>query len=168
MSSKKLGRQTVAFANPPAIIGHANVVGKKEGDGPLRDSFDHIEQDDTFGEKTWEKAETTMQKMAFASALDKAGQAASNLDYLFAGDLLNQCIGSAFAARGQDVPFFGLYGACSTMGESLSLLRRAAVPDPPGVRRAEDPHCPVDGDGIGGGDPGQGGPRALYHPHHHR
>ena len=121
MSSKKLGRQTVAFANPPAIIGHANVVGKKEGDGPLRDSFDHIEQDDTFGEKTWEKAETAMQKMAFASALDKAGQAASNLDYLFAGDLLNQCIGSAFAARGQDVPFFGLYGACSTMGESLSL-----------------------------------------------
>ncbi|MCI9263129.1 MAG: stage V sporulation protein AD [Oscillospiraceae bacterium] len=121
MPNKKLGRQTVAFANPPAIIGHANVVGKKEGDGPLRDSFDHIEQDDTFGEKTWEKAETAMQKMAFAAALDKAGQAASNLDYLFAGDLLNQCIGSGFAVRGQDVPFFGLYGACSTMGESLSL-----------------------------------------------
>ena len=97
------------------------MVGKKEGDGPLRDSFDHIEQDDTFGEKTWEKAETAMQKMAFASALDKAGQAASNLDYLFAGDLLNQCIGSGFAVRGQDVPFFGLYGACSTMGEGLSL-----------------------------------------------
>ena len=121
MPTKKLGRQTVALANPPAIIGHANVVGKKEGDGPLRDSFDHIEQDDTFGEKTWEKAETAMQKMAFASALDKAGQAASNLDYLFAGDLLNQCIGSGFAVRGQDVPFFGLYGACSTMGEGLSL-----------------------------------------------
>jgi stage V sporulation protein AD len=121
MSGKKLGRQTVAFADPPAIIGHANVVGKKEGDGPLADSFDHIEQDDTFGEKSWEKAETAMQKLALSAALDKAGKAVSNLDYLFAGDLLNQCIGSAFAVRGQDVPFFGLYGACSTMGESLSL-----------------------------------------------
>jgi len=121
MPTKKLGRQTVALANPPTIIGHANIVGKKEGDGPLRDSFDHIEQDDTFGEKTWEKSETSMQKMALAMALDKAGQAGSNLDYLFAGDLLNQCIGSAFAVRGHDVPFFGLYGACSTMGEGLSL-----------------------------------------------
>jgi len=121
LADKKLGRQTVALANPPAIIGHANIVGKKEGDGPLRNSFDHIEQDDSFGEKTWEKAETSMQKMALAMALDKAGQAASNLDYLFAGDLLNQCIGSGFAVRGQDVPFFGIYGACSTMGEGLSL-----------------------------------------------
>lgn len=121
MPTKKLGSQTVALAEPPAIIGHANVVGKKEGDGPLADSFDHIEQDDTFGEKSWEKAETAMQKLALAKALDKAGQAASNLDYLFAGDLLNQCISSGFAARGQDIPFFGLYGACSTMGESLSL-----------------------------------------------
>lgn len=121
MPTKKLGGQTVALAEPPAIIGHGNVVGKKEGDGPLADSFDHIEQDDTFGEKSWEKAETAMQKLALAKALDKAGQAASNLDYLFAGDLLNQCIGSGFAARGQDIPFFGLYGACSTMGESLSL-----------------------------------------------
>ena len=121
MPTKKLGRQTVALSDPPAIIGHANVVGKKEGDGPLANSFDHIEQDDTFGEKTWEKAETAMQKMALASALDKAGQALTNLDYLFAGDLLNQCIGSGFAARGQDAPFFGLYGACSTMREGLSL-----------------------------------------------
>ena len=109
MATKKLGLQTVALANPPAIIGHANVVGKKEGDGPLANSFDHIEQDDTFGEKTWEKSETAMQKLALSMALDKAGQAISNLDYLFAGDLLNQCIGSGFAVRGQDVPFFGLY-----------------------------------------------------------
>ncbi len=125
MSTKKLGRQTVAFADPPAIVGRANIVGKLEGEGPLRDHFDHIEQDDTFGEKTWEKAETSMQKMALAMALDKAGIAASTLDYLFAGDLLNQCIGSGFAVRGQDVPFFGLYGACSTMGESLSLAAMA-------------------------------------------
>jgi len=121
MPTKKLGRQTVALATPPAIIGHANIVGKKEGDGPLASSFDHIEQDDTFGEKSWEKAETAMQKLALSMALDKAGQAASNLDFLFAGDLLNQCIGSSFAVRGQDVPFLGVYGACSTMGESLAL-----------------------------------------------
>ena len=125
MPTKKLGNQTVAFAHPPAIIGHANIVGKQEGDGPLADSFDHIEQDDTFGEKTWEKSESAMQKLAFGMALDKAGQAASNLDYLFAGVLLNQCIASSFAVRGQDVPFFGIYGACSTMGEGLSLAAMA-------------------------------------------
>ncbi|MCI8477041.1 MAG: stage V sporulation protein AD [Oscillospiraceae bacterium] len=121
MTTKKLGRQTVAFASPPSIAGHANVVGKKEGEGPLADTFDHIEQDDTFGEKSWEKAESTMQKMALAAALDKAKQSASSMDYLFAGDLLNQCIGSSFAVRGQDIPFYGLYGACSTMAEGLSL-----------------------------------------------
>lgn len=121
MAGKKIGAQTVAFATPPAILGYGNVVGKKEGEGPLANSFDRIEQDDTFQEKTWEKAETTMQKIALDTALEKAGLAASDLDYLFAGDLLNQCIGSGFAAREQAIPFFGLYGACSTMGESLSL-----------------------------------------------
>lgn len=121
MATKRIGAQTVAFISPPAILGYGNVVGKKEGEGPLANSFDHIEQDDTFGEKTWEKAETTMQKMALSTALDKAGLAVSDLNYLFSGDLLNQCIGSGFAARGQAIPFFGLYGACSTMGEGISL-----------------------------------------------
>ena len=121
MTTKKLGRQTVALANPPTLAGHANVVGKKEGEGPLASSFDLIGSDDTFGEATWEKSESAMQKQALALALDKAGQAASTMDWLFAGDLLNQCIGSSFAARGQDIPFFGLYGACSTMGEGLAL-----------------------------------------------
>lgn len=121
MSLKKTGRQTVAFSNPPFLIGHANIVGKKEGDGPLADSFDHIEQDDTFGEKTWEKSETAMQRMALSAALNKAKLSADQLDYLFAGDLLNQCIGSSFAIRGQNVPYLGLYGACSTMGEGLAL-----------------------------------------------
>lgn len=121
MTTKKLGRQTVALANPPTLAGHANVVGKKEGEGPLASSFDLIGSDDTFGEATWEKSESAMQKQALALALDKAGQAASAMDWLFAGDLLNQCIGSSFAARGQDIPFLGLYGACSTMGEGLAL-----------------------------------------------
>lgn len=92
MTTKKLGKQTVAFASPPSIAGHANVVGKKEGEGPLRASFDLINQDDTFGESSWEKAESAMQKLALQNALDKAKQAASTLDFIFAGDLLNQCI----------------------------------------------------------------------------
>ena len=121
MTTKKLGRQTVALANPPTLAGHANVVGKKEGEGPLASSFDLIGSDDTFGEATWEKSESAMQKQALALALDKAGQAASAMDWLFAGDLLNQCIGSSFAARQASVPYLGLYGACSTMGESLAL-----------------------------------------------
>ena len=121
MTNKKLGRQTAALQDPPSVVGSASVVGKKEGEGPLAATFDHISQDDSFGERTWEKAESAMQKLALAAALDKAGLSVSALDYLLAGDLLNQCIGSGFAVRGQDVPFFGLYGACSTMAESLSL-----------------------------------------------
>lgn len=121
MANKKLGRQTVALQDPPSVIGSAAVVGKKEGEGPLAATFDHISQDDSFGERSWEKAESAMQKLALAAALSKAGLSVPGLDYLLAGDLLNQCIGSGFAVRGQDVPFFGLYGACSTMAESLSL-----------------------------------------------
>ncbi len=121
MTTKKIGSQTAALANPPALAAWANVAGKKEGEGPLADTFDYIDGDDTFGESTWEKSESAMQKQALGLALNKAGQATSALDWLFAGDLLNQCIGSAFAARDQQVPFFGLYGACSTMGEGLAL-----------------------------------------------
>ena len=121
MTTKKIGTQTAALANPPSLAAWANVVGKKEGEGPLADTFDYIDGDDTFGESTWEKSESAMQKQALGLALNKAGQAASSLDWLFSGDLLNQCIGSSFAARGQEVPFFGLYGACSTMGEGLAL-----------------------------------------------
>lgn len=121
MSTKRMGRQTVRLSNPPSIAGHANVVGKREGDGPLANSFDFINHDSFFGEKTWEKAESSMQRQALAAALDKAGIPASNLDYIFAGDLLNQCIGSSFAMREQGIPYYGLYGACSTMAESLSL-----------------------------------------------
>ena len=121
MTTKKIGTQTAALANPPSLAAWANVAGKKEGEGPLADTFDYIDGDDTFGESTWEKSESAMQKQALGLALNKAGQAASSLDWLFAGDLLNQCIGSSFAARGQEIPFFGLYGACSTMGEGLAL-----------------------------------------------
>ncbi len=121
MAEKKLGGQTVQFQDPPVVLGWGNIVGKKEGEGPLAAAFDTVSQDDKFGQASWEKAESFMQKQALATALNKAGLAASDLDYLLAGDLLNQCISSSFAARGQQVPFLGLYGACSTMGESLLL-----------------------------------------------
>ena len=119
--SKKLGAQTYALAHPPVVLGFGGVGGRKESEGPLGRYFDYISTDDTFGESTWEKAESAMQKQALTIALNRAGKTPPDLDFLLAGDLLNQCIGSAFAARGFGIPFLGLYGACSTMGESTAL-----------------------------------------------
>ena len=121
MAEKHLGKQTVALQNPPAIAAGACVVGKKEGEGPLRECFDYISDDSYFGESSWEKAESAMFRQCFSLVCSKAKLAPSQLQYIFAGDLLNQCTGSTFALRDSDVPFFGLYGACSTMAESLSL-----------------------------------------------
>jgi stage V sporulation protein AD len=121
MSTKHVGKQSVSLPNLPSIAASACIVGKKEGEGPLRDSFDYISEDSYFGEKTWEKAESTMQKMAFQKALEKANLPQTAVEFIFAGDLLNQCIGSAFSMRDMGIPFFGLYGACSTMAESLAL-----------------------------------------------
>ena len=125
MSTKKIGRQTAALAAPPSILCAANVVGRMEGEGPLAACFDDIDQDDTFGEATWEQSERAMQQKALTLALQKRGLAAQQLDYLFAGDLLNQCVSSSYAAREQKIPFFGLYGACSTFGEGLILASMA-------------------------------------------
>ena len=121
MKGKRIGRQTVQFSTPPVIRAAASVVGRKEGEGPLRDYFDELSEDHFFGEKTWEKGESTMQRHALSRALEKVGLKVSDLDLIFAGDLLNQCVGSSFALRESRIPFYGLYGACSTMGESLSL-----------------------------------------------
>lgn len=121
MAEKHIGKQTLVLQNPPGIAASACVVGKKEGDGPLHDCFDYISDDSYFGEESWEKAESAMFKKCFSLVLDKAKLKPKNLQYIFAGDLLNQCTGSTFALRDSDVPFFGLYGACSTMVESLSL-----------------------------------------------
>ena len=117
----RLGRQTVALERPSVILSHAAVGGRQEGDGPLSDYFDHLCEDSFFGEKTWEKAESAMQKMALSRALEKAALTPEELDYILAGDLLNQCIGTSFGLRDFGIPFYGLYGACSTMGESLAL-----------------------------------------------
>ena len=116
-----MGRQTVALAAPPSVVSFANIGGKFEGNGPLADSFDELNEDSFFGQKTWEQGESVMQKRVLESALKKAGLESKQLDYILAGDLLNQCIGSSFALRDFGIPFYGLYGACSTMGESLSL-----------------------------------------------
>ena len=121
MSSRKTGQQTVVLSSPPSFLSYANAVGKKEGEGPLSRCFDYIDPDDTFGQPSWEKSESSMQKQVLTLALQKAALEASGLDWLFAGDLLNQCVSSSFAARDQAIPFFGLYGACSTMGEGLAL-----------------------------------------------
>ena len=125
MNAKRLGTQTVRFTSPPSIVGSGNVVGKKEGEGPLKDSFDAIDTDTLFGQKTWEKAESEMQRRALTVALDKAGVSTSEVQYLFGGDLLNQCIATSYNIKNSGIPFFGLYGACSTMAESLALAAMA-------------------------------------------
>ena len=113
--------QTYQLSRPPVIVGYGSAGGRKEKEGPLGRFFDHTCEDDTFQQSSWEMAETTMQQMALESALKRAKLEAQQLDFLLAGDLLNQCISSAFAARWAGVPYLGLYGACSTMGESLAL-----------------------------------------------
>ena len=103
------------------IISAASVVGKKEHEGPLGHCFDIHDEDDTFGQKTWEKAEAEMQRMAANMALSKCGLDEKNIDAIFAGDLINQCTSSAYGLLEYEVPFFGLYGACSTAAEGLML-----------------------------------------------
>ena len=115
------GRQSIVFPHPPAICSAAAIAGKKESQGPLADSFDQTSQDTYFGQKTWEKAENRMQQLALQTALEKAGLTNRELGVVFSGDLLNQCIGSSFTLRKTGIPSLGLYGACSTMAESLLL-----------------------------------------------
>ena len=118
---KKLGRQTLLLPSAPAIVGHAAVVGQKEGEGPLKACFDYISDDSYFGEKTWEKAESRMIKQCFELGCQKAALSPASLDFVLSGDLLNQCVSSAFAMKDTTLPYLGLYGACSTMAESLLL-----------------------------------------------
>lgn len=121
MAQKRLGRQTVRFEEPPYIASSAAAAGKKESDGPLAGSFDLTFPDSYCGQKSWEKAESTMLQKTFELVCERAGVKGPDVGYLLSGDLLNQCTGSTFALRGSQAPFFGLFGACSTMAESLSL-----------------------------------------------
>ncbi len=118
---KRIGARTVRLSHPPAVLSYAAVGGHMEGQGPLRNYFDELSEDHFWGQKTWEQGESTMQKHALGKALEKANLHEEAIDFVFAGDLLNQCIGSSFSLRETNIPFFGLYGACSTMGESLAL-----------------------------------------------
>lgn len=115
------GAQTLVFGSKPVILSRAAIGGKKEGEGPLAAYFDFLGKDAKLGQKTFEKAESKLQELALDTAKRKLGVSYEDIDVLFAGDLLNQCISSSFAARGTSIPFLGLYGACSTMAESLLL-----------------------------------------------
>lgn len=119
--SQMIGKQSINFEQPPYILSSGSVVGKKEGEGPLGKFFDMICEDDKFGEDSWEKAESTLQKEAAGLAMGKAGVKAEDIRYAFAGDLLGQTIATSFGLMDYNIPLFGLYGACSTAGESMSL-----------------------------------------------
>ena len=115
----KQGRQSFVHAQPPVITYWASVAGKKELEGPLAHTFDVTSTDTYFGQTTWEQAEKHMQQLALDTLAKNAGMKKSQFDLVFSGDLLNQCIGSSFSLRNTGIPHLGLYGACSTMAESL-------------------------------------------------
>ncbi|MDP4143956.1 MAG: stage V sporulation protein AD [Bacillota bacterium] len=118
---KRVGTQTVTIESKPKIISTTSIVGPKEGEGPLKDYFDIVLQDDLNGKESFEKAESSMLYTAVVDSIKKAKLAESDINFIFAGDLLNQITSSSFAARDMNIPFVGLYGACSTMTESLSV-----------------------------------------------
>lgn len=119
--NQHIGKQTIEFKTPATILDTASIVGKKESEGPMSSYFDECLSDDYLGEDSWEKAESMLQKNTAQLCMKKTKINDKKLDYIFGGDLINQCIGANYAMRDFDTSFFGLYGACSTMAESLSL-----------------------------------------------
>ncbi len=119
--NQKLGRASVRLERPVYILNSASIVGTKEGQGPLGLLFDKVGRDDMFGCKTWEEAESTLQKEAVGLALEKAGLRPEDISYIFAGDLLGQSMATSFGISSYQIPLLGVYGACSTCGESLAL-----------------------------------------------
>ena len=115
------GEQSICFEKPPYLFASASVAGKKEGEGPLGEKIDLICEDPMLGEENWEKAESMLQIKAIQLALEKAGKMPQQILYIFAGDLLGQLIATSFGVEELEIPLFGLYGACSTCGETLSL-----------------------------------------------
>ena len=125
MGNFQAGKQSFRFTDPPVITAWASVAGKKEAEGPLGKTFDITSGDPHFGQKTWEQAEKQMQQAALRRLLRKAELSPRELGLVFSGDLLNQCIGSSFCLRNSGIPHIGLYGACSTMAESLLMASMA-------------------------------------------
>jgi stage V sporulation protein AD len=116
-----IGKQSIQFEKAPVLSGAASVVGPKESDGPLSDFFDEREADASFGQDSWEKGESEMIRRTLNRAIQKANRKTQELKYIFGGDLNGQLIGTTFGIKDMNLPVFGLYGACSTCGESLSL-----------------------------------------------
>lgn len=121
MAEKKLGKQTVIFENPPIISSTYSIVGPKEGEGPLKNYFDIVLEDEFWGEKTWEKTESKIVKECVSGCLGNEKVSNDDVDYLLSGDLLNQCISSSFGIRERAIPYLGLFGACSTFIEGMAL-----------------------------------------------
>ncbi len=118
---KRIGRYTIELETNPAVVGFAAVAGKKEYEGPYGQYYDQCHTDTTLGESSWEKAESRLQNEAVQIALKKSKLKNTDIDCIFAGDLLNQCISSTFGLRSLDIPFLGQYGACSTMAQTLGI-----------------------------------------------
>lgn len=115
------GSYTITFENRPRITGYGSAAGKKESQGPLKAGFDKLFYDAYMGQSTFEKAESLLQQEAFLRALNRCERKAEDVDFIFAGDLLNQCISSSFGAKDFDIPYLGQYGACSTMAQGLIM-----------------------------------------------
>ena len=118
---KRIGTGTILLPNRPGIAQTAAIVGKKEGSGPLHGEFDAVIEDDLFGEETWEKAESRFHYTAADTCLKKAGATPESVDVTLGGDLLNQIMAASTAAQKLQTPFLGIYGACSTMAETLCI-----------------------------------------------
>ena len=119
--NQPIGSQSIRFGTPPYLISSGSVAGSKESEGPLGKLFDMVNQDDLFGAKTWEEAESNMQKEACVLALGKAHMKPEDVRFLFGGDLLRQGIATSLGIEALQIPMFGLFGACSTSGEALAL-----------------------------------------------
>ena len=125
METHRCGKHSFVFDQMPVIAGWASIAGKKEAEGPLKKHFDITLKDTYFGQSTWEQAEKHMQELALETLFRKTKKSRSDIGLIFSGDLLNQCIGSSFTLRNCGIPHLGLYGACSTMAESLLLSSMA-------------------------------------------
>jgi stage V sporulation protein AD len=119
--SKMIGKQTLVFKNPPYIFAASSFTGKKEGEGPLGAYFDVVCEDPLFGKDSWEEAESEMMKKTAAKVLQKAGLKSNEIRYMVGGDLLGQLIATSFGVVDLEIPLLGIYGACSTMGEAMSI-----------------------------------------------
>lgn len=118
---QKLGKQTIKFDTPPTISECSSIVGPKEAEGPLCKYFDQTLEDEFWGEKSWEKAESKIIKENVSTLIGKSGVSTNDIDLVIAGDLLNQCISSSFGLRDSNIPYWGVFGACSTFVESMSI-----------------------------------------------